>query len=114
MARRRTGRLYRGRGTRARELRSFQERYGARRGRRVYGAVVGKTARERAARRPRHTLRERVKPHWSESSEGKRYRVRGHEAIIVAHPHSRGEHSGRCTRACRQGRVGHPHRHRSR
>lgn len=27
-----------------------------------------------------------------------------------AHPHSRGEHSGKCSRACRRGMVSHPHR----
>ena len=51
-----TRRLYRGAGTRARELREFQERYGPR-GVIVYGAVVGKVKREqeaKVAKRRRH------------------------------------------------------------
>ena len=50
--------LYRGRGTEARELDAFEREYpsGGRRGRPaayIYGATVGKVARERAAKRRR-------------------------------------------------------------
>ena len=40
-------RLYRGKGTKARELRSFEARYGKERGKKVYGATVGKVYREK-------------------------------------------------------------------
>lgn len=50
---RRRPHLYRGRGTEAREMELFEERYGKRRGDYVYGATVGKVRRERAARRGR-------------------------------------------------------------
>ncbi len=39
--------LYRGRGTRERELHQFEARYGKEKGRRVYGATVGKVYREK-------------------------------------------------------------------
>ena len=40
-------------GAKAREERKFEERYGKVKGKRVYGAVVGKVKRERAAKRAR-------------------------------------------------------------
>lgn len=45
-----TRRLYRGRGTKGRERKAFERRYGKRRGDYIYGAVVGKVKRERAGR----------------------------------------------------------------
>jgi len=45
--------LYKGQGTEAREVLEFEERYGKRKGAYVYGAVVGKVKRERAAKRAR-------------------------------------------------------------
>jgi hypothetical protein len=50
--RRRERHLYRG-GAKKRMRRAFEERYGKRKGDRVYGAVVGKVRRERLARRRR-------------------------------------------------------------
>ncbi len=47
-----TRRLYKGKGTKARERAAFRKKYGAR-GSYVYGAVVGKVKRERAAARKR-------------------------------------------------------------
>ena len=44
--------LYRD-GAKKRETRDFQRRYGKRKGRRIYGATVGKVKRERAAKRRR-------------------------------------------------------------
>jgi hypothetical protein len=113
MRRRRRGHLYRGRGTRARELREFERRYPGR-GARVYGATIQKVAEERAAQRPGGELREYVRPTTATSKRGRRFRRRGHYVEIVAHPHGKGEHAGRCTRACRRGLVGHPHRRRRR
>ena len=39
--------LYRGKGTKAREEREFEDRYGKKKGKQVYGAVVGKVYREK-------------------------------------------------------------------
>lgn len=49
----RSSHLYRGSGTRGRERRAFERRYGKRKGDYVYGATVGKVRRERMARRRR-------------------------------------------------------------
>lgn len=46
--------LYRS-GAKRRELAAFKRRYGAKRGAKVYGAVVGKVRRERAAKRKRNS-----------------------------------------------------------
>ena len=51
--RKRPAHLYRGRGTKERERRAFEKEYGKARGDYVYGATVGKVARERAAKRGR-------------------------------------------------------------
>ena len=40
------GHLYRGKGTKQRELRQFEQRYGKTKGKRVYGAVIGEVKRE--------------------------------------------------------------------
>jgi hypothetical protein len=48
----RSGQLYRG-GAKRREEADFELRYGKRRGAMIYGAVVGKVRRERAAKRRR-------------------------------------------------------------
>jgi len=48
------GKLYRGKGTKARQLAAFRGRYG-KRGAAVYGAVVGKVAREQVRPRPSAT-----------------------------------------------------------
>lgn len=45
--------LYGSKANQARELRQFQDRYGSEKGRYVYGATVGKVARERSAKRRR-------------------------------------------------------------
>lgn len=63
----------------------FERRYEARgyskaRADRIYGAVVGKVKRERAAKR-----------------------------IVHAHRHYRGDHRGRCSTSCRAGRIAHFH-----
>ncbi|MCI4360083.1 MAG: hypothetical protein L3J91_00105 [Thermoplasmata archaeon] len=108
MGRRRASHLYRGRGTPERERRAFTEEYGPRKGPKVYGAVVGKVARERAERRPSGELRERVRGHL-ETRNGRTFRVRAHTARIHAEPHGRGHHMGRCGTACRRGK--HAHRH---
>jgi hypothetical protein len=104
---RRDGHLYRD-GARKRELAEFEERYGREHGKEVYGATVGKVAREQAAERGGEKVEE-IPTHYSERN-GKRFEVRAHEAVVVAHPHSRGEHSGRCSAACRRGEIGHRHR----
>lgn len=74
------GHLYRGRGTRSRQLRNFKERYGAR-GAEVYGKVVGKVAREQAEKRGRKV--ERVRAHGSHTRYGARERVRSHRATLI-------------------------------
>jgi len=104
---RRDGHLYRD-GARKRELAEFEDRYGKTRGKEAYGATVGKVAREQAAERGGEKV-EDVRAHYAER-DGKRYEVRAHEAVVLAHPHSRGEHSGRCSAACRRGEIGHKHR----
>lgn len=50
--RKKTKHLYRT-GAKGREQRSFEERYGKVKGKKVYGAVVGKVKRERAAKKKR-------------------------------------------------------------
>lgn len=74
------GHLYRGRGTRSRQLRNFKERYGAR-GAEVYGKVVGKVAREQAERRG--VKIERVRAHGSRTRYGAPERVGSHVARLV-------------------------------
>ena len=102
-------RLYRGR-AKAIELRDFEARYGKAKGPRVYGATVGKVAREQVAASPSGVKVEHVRGHMSFSSEGRPERVRAHKArIVVAHPHPRGEHAGACSRDCRAGRTAHLH-----
>lgn len=63
-------------------LREFEERYGTEKGRRVFGAVVGKVRREqfREGRRGRF---ETVRQHESHTRYGKREHVRGHRARIA-------------------------------
>ena len=39
--------LYKGKGTKAKQMRKFEKRYGKKKGDYVYGAVVGKIRRER-------------------------------------------------------------------
>ena len=73
------GKLYRGAGTRSRQLRAFGRRYG-KRGRAVYGAVVGKVAREQAVARGEKV--ERVRPHRSHTRSGHTEHVRGHPARL--------------------------------
>lgn len=75
------GRLYKGKGTKARNLTKFRKRYGSRGGR-IYGAVVGKVHREQVALGERGKSTERVRSgwvpgHWSRRN-GKRFRVKGH------------------------------------
>jgi hypothetical protein len=74
------GNLYRGRGTKEAQLRRFRAAYG-RRGPGVYGAVVGKVAREQARKRGKKV--EKVKGHMSTSVLGKPYFVKAHEAVLV-------------------------------
>lgn len=74
-----TSHLYRGRGTPSRQLKSFKARYGARAGY-VYGATVGKVAREQA--RLRGEKRERVREHRSTTRLGVPEYVRSHEARL--------------------------------
>ena len=73
------GKLYRGRGTRASQRRAFKARYGKRSGY-VYGAVIGKVAREQAIRAGRKT--ERVRGHPSRTRYGAPEWVRAHEATL--------------------------------
>ncbi len=74
------------------EERAFDERYGAR-GPEVYGAVVGKTAREEAAKRGGRKV-ERVRRHKSTTSRGKVFEVRQHEAIVVPEEEDRPRSQG--------------------
>ena len=108
MARRR-GHIYRD-GAEGRELREFEARYGPEHGREVYGAVVGKVAREQAAYRPGGVKVEHIPGHISFSSKGQREWVRGSERYVHAHPHSRDHHGGRCGSECRRAMTGHRHR----
>jgi len=43
--------LYRGKGTKAKQEKKFEKRYGKKKGKYVYGSVIGKVRRERAAKR---------------------------------------------------------------
>lgn len=90
------------------ELREFERRYGVEHGQVVYGEVVGKVARERAAKNG-GTIEENVKGHMSFSSKGTEFRVKPFKRRVVAHPHSYGEHKGPCSAACRRGEVAHRH-----
>jgi len=90
--------------------REFEERYGKEHGDLVWRETIGKVAREQAAKSPSGVKVERIPGHVSISDRGTRFRVRPHEARIVAHKHSRGEHAGRCSAACRRGEIGHPHK----
>ena len=102
-------RLFRGRQG-AQERKDFEARYGKAHGDAVYGATVGKVAREQAAASPSGVKIEHVRGHMSFSSTGAPEKVRPHTArIVVSHPHSRGEHKGPCSRDCRAGKVGHTH-----
>jgi hypothetical protein len=94
--------------------REFENRYGKDHGDLVWRETLGKVAREQAARSPSGTKVEEIPGHVSFSSKGKEFRVRPHEATVVAHPHSYGEHAGRCSAACRRGEVPHRHKRRSR
>jgi hypothetical protein len=80
---RRAKHLYRD-GTKGPEEREFEDRYGKKKGKRVYGAVVGKVERERAADveddRPRSRSSEHEVEEHEETVRGRRYRVRGHRA----------------------------------
>lgn len=91
--------------------RKFEEEYGKEHGDEVFGATVGKVAREQAAENPTKTKTEHVPGHFSFSSKGKRFRVRPHPATIHAEPHTRGHHGGPCGSACRRGETMHRHRH---
>ncbi len=75
-------RLYR-KGGKARSLKSFKARYGARKGARVFGAVVGKVKREQAAKHS-GVLIEEVKRHTSHSKKGTPFIVRRHKARVRA------------------------------
>lgn len=77
---RRSGKLYRGKGTKARQERAFKARYG-KRGPEVYGKVLGKVAREQAAERGGIKI-EQVKQHESKSKRGRKFQVRHHIARI--------------------------------
>jgi hypothetical protein len=109
MAPRRSSPLYRGEG-KVVQRRAFERRYGKARGDRVYGATIGKVARERAARRPSGTVVEEVKGHVSFSASGAPEWVSRHEARVHAHPHGSRHHAGRCGPSCRRGNVTHRHR----
>ncbi len=74
--------LYSNPAERKKNLRSFEERYGAAKGKRVYGAVVGKVRREQAAAGTRSRV-ERVGAHRSTSRTGNPEWVRGHRARIA-------------------------------
>lgn len=63
-------------------LREFEERYGSEKGRRVFGAVVGKVRREQV-REGRRGPVERIRTHVSHTRYGKREHVRGHRARIA-------------------------------
>ncbi len=102
-------RFYRQGGERE-ELADFQRRYGDERGREIYGATVGKVAREQAGDRPSGVKIEHVKGHISFSREGRPEHVAPHLAYVHAVPHSYGHHGGRCDGACRRGARPHKHR----
>jgi len=67
--------LYSTKKGRAASRAAFTRRYGARKGRYVYGAVVGKVRREQAAAGTR-PHRETIRAHTSRSRRGRRFRVR--------------------------------------
>jgi hypothetical protein len=73
--------LYTNPSQRAENLRDFERRYGAKKGRRVFGAVVGKVRREQIHEGRRGHI-ERISPHYSTSRRGKRFYVRGHQAHV--------------------------------
>ena len=80
-------RLYRGKGTKTRQLRAFRQRYGAR-GAVVYGKVIGKVHREQVALREPGAATEHVRSFWVPghmSHRGrKKFRVTGH----IVHGHT--------------------------
>lgn len=83
MSRRSEKHLYRD-GAKGPEEREFEQRYGREKGKRVYGATVGKVERERAAEdeddRPRNSGDTHgVEPHEREV-DGRPEHVRGHRA----------------------------------
>jgi hypothetical protein len=89
-ARRRGRKLYRGKSG-ARTRRSIIRRYERQgespaRARESYGRIVGKVAREQAARRRGGVKVERVRSHGSHSRTGTPERVRGHTARVRADP----------------------------
>lgn len=108
--------------TRSRKLyssateRRFEEEYGPRRGKLIFGKTVGKVAREQAARNPSGVKIERVKGHWDTNQGGTTFYVEGHLTRVVAkrtHSESHSSaahHRGPCSPACRRGLI--PHRHR--
>lgn len=86
------GKLYRGRGTKAAQMRAFRRRYGPR-GAAVYGAVVGKVHREQVALGEPGKTVENVKEGWVPTHMSRRgrkkfrvkgHRVRAHKARIRA------------------------------
>ena len=101
--------LYR-EGAKAKEEKSFEERYGKKKGEKVYGAVVGKVKREQLEAEGKSVGREHVKGHISFTKRGGVYRVKGHYATVHAHPHGKGDHPGRCGPLCRRGLVEHGHK----
>ncbi|MGI0151950.1 MAG: hypothetical protein ACREC5_08450 [Thermoplasmata archaeon] len=90
--------------------REFEARYGKEHGDLVWRETLGKVAREQAAESPRGVKIEKIPGHVSTSDRGTKFRVRSHEARVIAHPHSHGEHSGPCSTACRRGDVAHKHK----
>ncbi len=62
-------------------LRQFEQHYGEKKGKYVYGAIVGKTRRAQIHEGRRGHI-ERVSPHYSTSRRGKRFYVRGHQARV--------------------------------
>lgn len=81
---RRRKHLYRD-GAKGPELREFERKYGKRKGRRVYGATVGKVRREQEAEEEHDPPRSStgthlVEGHWVIKSNGRRYYVDVHEA----------------------------------
>lgn len=95
-------------GAKASEERKFEKEYGPEKGKHVYGATVGKVAREQAAKNG-GVKREEVPGHIAISDRGTPYHVKGHYYYVHSVPHSRGHHSGPCDGPCRRGQR--PHRH---
>jgi hypothetical protein len=79
-----------------------------------YGRIVGKVAREQAAKSPSGTKLEHIRGHIAFSDEGRRFEVRAHDAHVHAERHARGHHGGPCDAACRKGLVEHRHKRRRR